>query len=354
MNVEAFLTLVRMGVGHSTEIIAQPLEWSEIKSLAMRQGLYAIVLDSIDQLPKTQRPPKDLALPWIGEVMQGYEYRYEQYCRSISGLASFYRENGFKMMVLKGYVCSLDWPKPAHRPCGDIDIWQFGEQIDADAAIASKKGIKIDYSQHHHTVFMWQDFSVENHYDFINVHHHKSNVELEKVFKELGKDELHYVDVYGERIYLPSPNLHALFLLKHSMSDFTSSSVTLRQLLDWGFHVQNHGEKIDWEWLFDILNKYHMVDYFNIVNAICVENLGFESNMFPYTQVNPFLKDKVINDIFYPKYERKEPALIITRLIYKYKRWKANRWKHELCYNESIWSAFWSGIWNHLLKPSSF
>jgi hypothetical protein len=126
------------------------------------------------------------------------------------------------MMVLKGYACSLDWPKPDHRPCGDIDIWQFGKQVEADAAVAKEKGIKIDNSHHHHTVFWWGDFMVENHYDFINVHHHKGNVELEKEFKQLAFDDTHFVDVNGEKVYLPSPNLHALFLIKHAMTDFTS------------------------------------------------------------------------------------------------------------------------------------
>lgn len=65
------------------------------------------------------------------------------------------------MMVLKGYACSLDWPKPVHRPCGDIDIWQFGKQKDADAALEAEKPVqvvqkgqefKVDSSHHHHTV----------------------------------------------------------------------------------------------------------------------------------------------------------------------------------------------------------
>lgn len=78
-------------------------------------------------------------------------------------------------MVLKGYACSIDWPKPEHRPCGDIDIWLFGKQKEADAALAASpkfhdSSFKIDSSHHHHTVFDWCSFSVENHYDFVNVY----------------------------------------------------------------------------------------------------------------------------------------------------------------------------------------
>lgn len=46
-------------------------------------------------------------LEWIGEVLQGYEYRYELYKCVIAEMANFYNSHGYKMMVLKGYACSL-------------------------------------------------------------------------------------------------------------------------------------------------------------------------------------------------------------------------------------------------------
>lgn len=355
---EAFLELVRLGIGHSAGILPLTYNWEEIQALAEAQGLSGVLVDGIEKLPDGQKPPKPVLLQWIGEVLQGYEYRYELYRRIIGEMAAFYNEHGFKMMVLKGYACSLDWPKPEHRPTGDIDIWQFGQQREADAALAASSkfqdsGSKIDKSHHHHTVFYWRDFMVENHYDFCNVHHHKSSAELEKIFKELGKDDTHTVDVFGETVYLPSPNLHALFLLKHSMTDFAAFFVTLRQVLDWAFFVEKHTKEIDWEWLNGVMEQYHMLDFFNTINAICVEDLGFDVNIFPHVQFLPSLKDKVLDDILAPEFTREAPKRLIPRLLYMFRRWKGNAWKHEMCYNESLWSGFWSGIWNHLLKPRS-
>ncbi len=355
---DLLILLVRLGIGHISDVETQSVDWLSIRALAEQQGLSAIVLDGIEALRKQDQavalPEKEVLTQWIGEVLQGYEYRYELYRRALAEMAGFYNSHGCKMMVLKGFACSLTWPKPEHRPTGDIDIWQFGEYKKADEYLVSEKGIEVDNSHHHHTVFYWRDFMVENHYDFINVHHHKSNVGLEKVFKELGKDGSHWTELYGEKVYLPSPNLHSLFLLKHSMNDFTAFSITIRQVLDWGFHVHKYTKEIDWDWLLSVLKEYHMMDFFNILNAICVEELGFESNIFPNVQFNPILKDKVLEDIFNPKFERETPKRLLSRLIYKFKRWKGNGWKHKLCYKESMWSAFWSGVWNHLLKPSTF
>ena len=350
---DEFFSLVCLGIEHQVYALLENVNWQDMRTLAAQQGLSAVALDGIEKLPEQYRPSKVFMLEWIGETLQCYEYRYELYCRTITEMAAFYNSHGYRMMVLKGYACSLEWPKPEHRPCGDIDIWQFGEQKAADALLAKEKGIKIDTSHHHHTVFDWNGFTVENHFDFINVHHHKSHKSFERILKQLGEDDSHFVEVYGEKVYLPSPNLHALFLLKHLILHFISEGITLRHVLDWAFFVQKNGKEVDWDRLLPVLEEYHMRDFFSIINAICVEDLGFEKDFFPDIGVDSSVKGRVLNDIMKPEFEEEEPRGFVARALLRYRRWKANGWKHKLCYEESMWSAFWSGVWNHLLKPSS-
>lgn len=353
-NSEIFLSLVRFGLGNTNKVqISQNVDWEALETLAVEQGLSAILVDGIERLPIELRPPKLVLLQWIGETLQRYEHRYDLYRRTIAEMATFYNAHGFKMMVLKGYVCSLDWPKPEHRPCGDIDIWQFGRYKEADKVLECEKGIEIDISHHHHTVYNWGDFTVENHYDFVNVYSHKSSRELEMIFKDLGRDDTHTIDVDGESVYLPSPNLHSLFLMRHALNHFAASGINLRQVLDWAFFVEKHTNEIDWNWLMGVIEKYHMKEFFGLINAICVEDLGFPTEVFPLIQFNPVLKDRVLNDILEPEYPAVSPKKLLPRLIYKYRRWQGNAWKHELCYNESRWSAFCSGIWAKLLKPAT-
>lgn len=359
---ESFLRLVRLGIGH-TDLVQGSVDWVALKALADRQGLSAVVLDGIDKChtdttDSTDNMPQRMRLEWIGEVLQNYEQRYNAYERAIGSLAGWYNQHGYKMMVLKGYACSLDWPNPKHRPCGDIDIWLFGQQREADAALGSwfmAQGLKsvIDNSHHHHTAFEWQGFMVENHYDFINVHHHKSHVEFERILKSLGHDDSNSINVNGEKVYLPSTSLHALFLLKHLMLHFSTGEITLRQLLDWAFFVENHSEEIDWKWLENVLEEFGMKELYNVFNAICVGDLGFNVHLFPQVQFSPELKDRVLEDILSPEFGEEMPSGMLKRLLWKWRRWRANEWKHKLCYKESMWSAFWSGVWGHLLKPKS-
>ena len=109
--------------------------------------------------------------------------------------------------------------------------------------------------------------------------------------------------------------------------------------------------KIDWVWLNDVIVKNGMKQFFDCLNAICVEDLGFETKLFPYIQFNPSLKDKVLEELLSPEYTTDLPSNLFPRMVYKFKRWKANKWKRELCYNESDWDAFWTGVWAHLIKP---
>lgn len=370
---KTFLQVVRLGIGTSNDAkVLDDVDWVQLKALADVQGLSAVVLDGLyndnanvlhgsegdtacDQRGANLdlNVPKVLLLQWIGEVMQNYEDHYGLYRRTIAELAGWYNAHGYKMMVLKGFACSINWPKPEHRPCGDIDIWLFGRQKEADGLLTSDMGINVDNSHHHHTVFNWQGFTVENHYDFINVYHHKSHVRLEKVLKELGMDDSHYLETEGTSIYLPSPNLHALFLLKHAALHFVGTELTFRQILDWAFFVKAYGREVDWEMIFEVLEEHGMMPMFNILNAICVEDLGIESTIFPVIHCDKTTKDKVLAEIFASSYQDDRGAGFFNRQTNRLRRWRANGWKHELCYKESRSSAFWAGVCGHLLKPKS-
>lgn len=305
------MRLVRLGIGHSTEPLSDLVDWDEMEALATKQVLMGVVLDGIQCLTEnTETIPYKKKLEWLGQVMQGYELRYVEYRKAIDALAAFYIAHGYKMMLLKGYACGRDWPRPEHRPYGDIDIWLFGKQKEADDVLAKETGIEIDSSHHHHTVFNWMGFTVENHYDFVNVHALRASAELEKVFKEISHTDdavlCHTDPSTGSGqvadFYLPSANLHALFLLKHCISHFVGANICLRQVLDWAFFVGKHTDEIDWKWLDGMIERFHMKDFVNCLNAICVEDLGFDAVIFKGVQFNPTQKEKVLADILEPAY----------------------------------------------------
>lgn len=356
---ELFLTLVRLGIGTATEadaaaVPAEGVDWEAVGALAYRQGLSAVLLDGIERCSARVREsiPLSLRRQWAGHVLQDYEGRYTVYERTIGEMTAFYAAHGLPMMVLKGYACSLDWPNPMHRPCGDIDIWQFGRQKEADALLRREKRIKVDESHHHHTVFSWNGFMVENHYDFVNVHRMRKNATWERLFKELAADpeRMDKKECGGAMLYLPSAPLHGLFLLRHMMGHFAAEKITLRHVLDWAFFVRKHGAELDWKWFGDTLSQYAKTDLLHVLQAICAEDLGFGGKR---PQLPPALKERVLAEILEPEFNEAMPKRLLPRIVLKYRRWRANAWKHRLCFREHLWSSFWTGVWSHLRKPSS-
>lgn len=350
-----FLSLVRLGIGKPVNSLPHLFDWSSIYALAAEQGLSAIVMDGIELLPDSLRPPKELMLQWIGEVLQSYEHRYVDYEKAIGELAAFYNQHGIKMMLLKGYGLSLNYPNPKHRPCGDIDTWNFGKQEEADAILQKELGIPVDNSEHHHTVFYWKKYMVENHYDMLITSATKANTQLEPILKELAMDDSHSIVIKDEKVFIPSPSFNALFLLRHMLMHFVACGINVRNILDWGFFWEKEGKDVDKEWIKEMADRYHMSSFLNIINAICVDNLGFATDIFPCVQFSPDIKERVLKDTLYPDFDWTEAhkRSLIPRLSFKYRRWKAASWKRELCNGESDWESFWISVRSHLLKPSS-
>ena len=47
---DTFLSLVRLGIGHSVSNPHGVVDWQALQTLAIEQGLYAIVLDGVEKL----------------------------------------------------------------------------------------------------------------------------------------------------------------------------------------------------------------------------------------------------------------------------------------------------------------
>ena len=356
---EALLTLVRAGAGHGWGQLPQAMDWPALFALAERQGVTAIVWDAVeellrvDQLTGERELPKAVKYDGFG-TMLFYEKRYEEYKEAISSLASFYASHGIRMMLLKGYGLSLNYPVPAHRPCGDIDIYLFGHWEEADRAIADELGVKVDNSHHHHSVFHFGQWTVENHYDFINIHAHKSNRRIEAELKRLASGQNIEHEIGGATVLLPNPNLNALFLLKHASSHFASTRLSLRQVLDWLLFVQQNGAVVDWPWLYGILRRENMERFANSMAAIGVECFGMDPALFYEVENDKALVQRVLGDILEPEFKGSENGKLLTSLWVKPRRWWRNRWKHRICYSDSLVSSFLWSLYAKFLKPAHF
>lgn len=346
------LIFVKVALGHRVPEPVCNTDWAHALEIATKQGIAGIVFDGINRCFE-MNVPIDIdfktKMEWIGLVNQ-MEASYKRHQVCMETLSEFYEKNGIRMMVLKGSGLSLNYPIPKHRPTGDMDIYLFGKHKEADRLIHEKFGIKVDSGHHHHTVFTFQGESVENHYDFLNVHVRKSNKRIEKKLKEIISATSFTSD---SNVLLPPVDFNVIFLLRHCASHFASTSMSVRQVLDWGLFVKNHYQEINWNEYISYLKKEGMYRFYNLMGLFCVTHLGFDASIF-HGIYSDAIFDRFTEEVFMPEFKDKENGFLLRSLSVKPKRWWHNRWKNQLCYPDSAWSEFAYGLWAKMLKPSHF
>ena len=347
---ETVLSLIRAIVRGAQDVpLAMDACWAKVMEEATKQGVQGLCFDALELLPAEQRPEKEVLMEWFGQVVR-LERLYESHRKAIDALSCFYQQNGIKMMLLKGYGLSLYWPKPEHRPVGDMDIFLGSCWQQADRLVSERLGIRINDGHEHHTCFTFQGVSVENHYDIVNTRVNESSRELEALFKRIATFDKPLKMEKGV-IYLPSPTLNAVFLIRHLGQHFAGAEATLRQLLDWGFFMQHEHDKVDWELVCPTLKRVGIYRFFQQINAICVDYLGFSESSFPHIKRETALEARIINDILSPEFcEEKPKGSTFQVICFKTRRFFANRWKRELVFREGIWSQLWHGSIAHLRR----
>lgn len=328
------------------------IDWHDVYGLAIRQGVSAILLDAISRLPNDERPPKFLLLQWIGQTTM-MERMYARHKERIASLAELYGQRGIRMLLLKGYGCSLCYPRPEHRPMGDIDVFLFGRQDEADILVEKQLGIKVHREYHKHSTFNYGGVEVENHAKFIDDVSHKSNIRFEQILMSvLDKKECLQSPI--DNVWLPSPTFNALFLLRHAGEHFAANEIKLRHILDVGLFFQRFHSQIDWGMVYKVYKEERMMRFFNAIATICVEYLGLNAACFAsdgkqYSYKSDIsLAERVLSDIFMKKDVLPMTTAGINTIdnklkyaIDKSRRWWRNRWKYQLVYNESLAESFW-------------
>lgn len=354
---ELLLCLVRAGLhpGEECDLLAafadlDAQSWARLYRLCVDQGVAAVAWDGMSDALR-QCLPLPLRIRWALAVEQ-IGQRYDHQRRVLGRLAAFYSAHNIPVMGLKGYAASLCYPIPSHRPCGDIDIWLFGRQAEADALLLREKGIRVDNGEHHHTKFIADGVVVENHYDFINIHARASNRLVERRLQQLALLPGQNVMIDGSPLHLPPPDFNALFLLRHAAMHFAAAEIGLRHLTDWALFVGHYRGRIDWEALTDLARELNMHRFLDAINAISIDFLGVAPELLPSVHRDEALQRRVLHEILAPGFSEIKPRGNILKVVgFKARRWWANRWKHRLVYSDGLVSSFLHSAWSHLLKP---
>lgn len=339
MNIqnERLLSLVRSSIcQHKLDptLFAnmQQNDWKELIDSAQIEGVLGLSFDSLEQ--SLVRPSIDELMDWYGQVSY-MESAYDHHRKSLVKLAKFYVDHGIRMILLKGYALSLNYPVSNHRPTGDIDIYLGGDGGKADELMRSELGITSKQNEDKHSIFEFEGITVENHACLINDVRHPSNKALEQFFEQDAKNAIPVCLIVDdmEDFYLPSISTNALYLPLHIAEHFVHGEASLRQFVDWACFVQKYHCHISWNFTADWAKKSGFFMFYSCLNGIVQDYLGVPPSFFPNWPRNKKLEERVLNEILNKQMPKNRPLL--QKVIQFFK----SSWKFRLVYNENIFLA---------------
>lgn len=339
-------------------LLRQYTTLEDVPRLANKQGVAGLLYH--DVIESEENPSDSRWLMRLSGYVQNRQKRYHLHKEEMEKLARFYDRYGIGMVVLKGYGLSLNWPTSDFRQPGDLDIFLFDKRQRtedsrnhiwqyADRLVEEKLGIQVDDSHEHHTCFSLGDLGVENHYDIIDTKTHKDGKLVDCKLKDLVLEHVKTAIPVLDNVYLPSADFNAIFLMRHMGQDFGSTHTSLRQICDWGFFIEKHSAEVDWEMVIPFLKEMGIIKFFHIINAICVDYLGFDEKAFPEIVHNTTLEKRILDDLFNPEFSEVQPkGKVIQNIIFKTRRYWKNSWKKEFIFKYSPFVDFFYGVRMHL------
>lgn len=326
--------------------------WRQVRQLAGRQGVAALVFGAAMQLPEDCRPPREVRLPWgvSTEGVRAYHARQQE----VAGhLADFYGGHGIRLMLMKGPGVAACYPEAPLRESGDLDVWLFGE-YERGNRLMQERGISVDQHGPKHSAFRFEGVPVENHRSFLNVGTYSVDTRLDAVLRRYTETEA-MERLPGTQVLLPPPAFHALFLIRHLLNHFANGGIVVRHLCDWARFLYTHRGRFPAEELTTLLKEAHLFPAAAAVTALTVDRLGLPADCLPFPpERNPEYEQRVMDDILHPRYavlpEGKGAAAVIA---FKVRRLCAERWKYNFVYGRGFGRRVVTSTVSHLMHPSS-
>ena len=323
-------------------------------SEAARHGMLPVVMESLSHVKITDTNKRKVILKRYGASEQSKK-NYRKRLDLMEQLALQFKKAGLDVMFLKGATTAKLYPEPQLRVFGDIDFYMFG---DNQKSIQALKGLGIKTKEYfnHHTQASFDGVLLENHYDFLDRDNHQGNLLLDDELKRLAKVEGHnfpfkFENTEVDNAFSMSPTMNAIFLMRHMAAHFFSESVALRMLYDWALFQKKFAGEVDWNKTQELYKKSGMPEFPRMIQGILVSKLGLDMSFCPIQPICNATTDRIWQSIIESPASNPYKKYSARFLLYEAKVFIANRWKHQLVFeDESYWFLFFSYTWQYMKK----
>ena len=317
-------------------------EWLALYKMCAVHGVKAVVFDFVRQLPKSEAPDRALLMQWLSAAT-GVEQTMRRMQMTAEEFAEAMEKREIPVVVLKGLAFAQYYPNPLHRECGDLDCYMMGKKEEGDLA-AVELGGKVEEAGYKHSHLSYKGLTIENHRFFTGFDNTPTGIRTEQALSELMQEAHIYIG--GSKLYCPSVNFNALFLLKHAQGHFIDEGIRMRHVLDWALFLKAKQQEVDWLRILPMLETTHTAQFAGLMTAIAIRHLHVdvhhEGLLALASNAEQKMVEAVLADIM-----GEQPAIYVDGLWHKVKRILRRfrrMWKFRLLASESyprmVWNAF--------------
>ena len=270
--IEIMLELVRAAVlGREPQLPSNvAIDWDKLMDVSTEQGLIAWVWDGICKLPQEQQPPRQQRINW-GLSAQEIWQRYEHQKEVLAEMIEVCRQNGIRLLLMKGLGLSELYPKPQSRPSGDIDIYLFGDFERGNLLFSDKQCPETEL----HTSFNYKGIEIENHKIFVY-----NNSKVKGLVGEYVLNHVNDASLETGGYYILPPMANLAYLLMHALNHVNYESgdtiLSIRNILDIGMFLRYYKEQLPSNDVYMTLKQLKLDKSFELVVYLTEWLLGID------------------------------------------------------------------------------
>ena len=302
---------------------------------AERHGVLPIVIQYFESKKIEDNSLKQLIIKWYGKT-QIYRQNYQVRLLVMRELAEMFAKENLDVMFFKGAALAQIYPEPEWRVFSDIDFYLYGEW-EKGVEVMERHGIKNRPCGHHNTEASSHGVLLENHYDFVERMNHQQNLVIDDELKKMAREEgrsmkATFLDDHLTNVYMMTPTMNAVFLMRHMSAHFVSESIPLRMLNDWIFFLKHHAKDVDWKRVTQLYEKSGMTEFVGIVMELIRQHFHITFPDVPIAPVSNEHIGKVWDSIVFPPETNLHKKYSIRYIVFETKTFWNNRWKHQIVY----------------------
>ena len=289
---QQFLELVRTGLfpDHNARVLphGNSVDWDMLYRLAEEQSVIGLVAAGIENLPASERPPKEVVLQFVGLTFQ-LEQRNKAMNTFVAKLMERLRAEDIYAILVKGQGIAQCYEKPLWRACGDVDLLLSESNYERAKELLCPLAtdVETEYTHFKHQGMTIDGWVVELH----GTLHSRLSKRVDKLIDEVQKDVFYGGNVRswdnsGTQVFLPSPDNDVIFVFTHILHHFFFEGIGLRQICDWCRLLWTYRDSLNHELLESRIRKMGLISEWKAFAAFAVKWLGMPVEAMPLFEDN--------------------------------------------------------------------